>query len=114
MLTRIYFLSYYDHRRKRFPIKGPEARLYMPCVAAIMIPAAMFIYAWCSFPWVPWIAQAIAITVRPLSFISVLSTILKPANLLDIRLGCLHRIRRSLHLFCRLVGKPPRTLKYSV
>ncbi|KAK0440945.1 MFS polyamine transporter [Desarmillaria tabescens] len=47
---------------KNYPHRGPEARLYMACAAAIMLPAGMFIYAWTSFSFVPWIASAIGIT----------------------------------------------------
>jgi len=42
---------------------GPEARLHWACFAAVLIPVSMFIYAWCSFSFVHWIAQAIAITL---------------------------------------------------
>ncbi|KAG7444518.1 MFS polyamine transporter [Guyanagaster necrorhizus] len=48
---------------KNYPHRGPEARLYMACAAAIMLPVGMFIYAWTSFPFVPWIASAIGITI---------------------------------------------------
>ncbi|KAK0207636.1 major facilitator superfamily domain-containing protein, partial [Armillaria fumosa] len=49
--------------RKNFPHRGPEARLYMACAGAIMLPAGMFLYAWTSFTFVPWIAPAIGITI---------------------------------------------------
>ena len=49
--------------RKNVKTKGPEARLYHAMFAAILFPAAMFIYAWCTFPFVPWIALVIGITV---------------------------------------------------
>ncbi|TCD71766.1 hypothetical protein EIP91_003109 [Steccherinum ochraceum] len=42
---------------------GPEARLYHAMFAAILFPIAMYIYAWCTFPDVPWIALAIGITL---------------------------------------------------
>ncbi|KAK0189257.1 MFS polyamine transporter [Armillaria mellea] len=48
---------------KNYPHRGPEARLYMACAAAIMLPAGMFLYAWTSFTFVPWIASAIGITI---------------------------------------------------
>ncbi|KAK0444803.1 MFS polyamine transporter [Armillaria borealis] len=48
---------------KNYPYRGPEARLYMACAAAIMLPAGMFLYAWTSFTFVPWIASAIGITI---------------------------------------------------
>ncbi|KJA28007.1 hypothetical protein HYPSUDRAFT_51464 [Hypholoma sublateritium FD-334 SS-4] len=49
--------------QRNFPSRGPEARLYLACVAAVLIPAGMFIYAWSSLPGVPWIALAIGITI---------------------------------------------------
>ena len=36
--------------RKNFPHRGPEARLYMACVGAILFPVGCFIYGWTSFP----------------------------------------------------------------
>ncbi|KAG1730303.1 MFS general substrate transporter, partial [Suillus lakei] len=48
--------------RKYFPTKGQEARLYMACVAAIVLPVSMFIYAWTSSPNIPWIVPLIALT----------------------------------------------------
>ncbi|KAG1767680.1 MFS general substrate transporter [Suillus occidentalis] len=48
--------------RKHFPIKGQEARLYMPCVAAVVLPVSMFIYAWTASPNIPWIAPLIGLT----------------------------------------------------
>jgi hypothetical protein len=49
--------------RRYFPTKGPEARLFGACFAAVLLPVGMFIYAWSSFRSVPWIAQAIGITI---------------------------------------------------
>ena len=46
-----------------FPTRGPEARLLLACFAAILMPIAMFIYAWCSFKFVPWVALTIGITL---------------------------------------------------
>ncbi|KAG1734008.1 MFS general substrate transporter, partial [Suillus lakei] len=48
--------------RKYFPTKGQEARLYMPCVAAVVLPVSMFIYAWTASPNIPWIAPLIGLT----------------------------------------------------
>ncbi|KAG2133289.1 major facilitator superfamily domain-containing protein [Suillus clintonianus] len=48
--------------RKHFPTKGQEARLYMACVAAIVLPASMFIYAWTASPKIHWIVPLIALT----------------------------------------------------
>ncbi|KAI0080216.1 MFS general substrate transporter [Panus rudis PR-1116 ss-1] len=43
--------------------RGPEARLYMSMFGAILFPSAMLIYAWCTFPWVHWIALCIGTTL---------------------------------------------------
>ncbi|KAG2140197.1 MFS general substrate transporter [Suillus clintonianus] len=48
--------------RQYFPTKGQEARLYMTCVAAIVLPASMFIYAWTASPNIHWIVPLIALT----------------------------------------------------
>ncbi|KAG1734007.1 major facilitator superfamily domain-containing protein [Suillus lakei] len=48
--------------RKYFPTKCQEARLYMACVAAIVLPVSMFIYAWTASPNIPWIAPLIGLT----------------------------------------------------
>ncbi|KAL0953642.1 hypothetical protein HGRIS_004846 [Hohenbuehelia grisea] len=48
--------------RKYFPKKGIEARLYPACLAAILLPVGLLIYAWCSFPWVHWMALIIGLT----------------------------------------------------
>ncbi|KAG1779255.1 MFS general substrate transporter, partial [Suillus placidus] len=48
--------------RKHFLIKGQEARLYIPCVAAAVLPVSMFIYAWTVSPNIPWIAPLIGLT----------------------------------------------------
>ncbi|KAG1848315.1 major facilitator superfamily domain-containing protein [Suillus subalutaceus] len=48
--------------KKNFSIKGQEARLYMACVAAIVLPVSMFIYAWTASPTIPWIVPLIALT----------------------------------------------------
>ena len=50
--------------RKKFPTRGPEARLYSTCVAGVMFPISMFIYAGCSATNVPWVGMCIAIVVR--------------------------------------------------
>ncbi|KAJ2929472.1 hypothetical protein H1R20_g7617, partial [Candolleomyces eurysporus] len=43
--------------------RGVEARLYLACVAGVLFPVGMLIYAWSCFPWVHWIALAIGITI---------------------------------------------------
>lgn len=50
--------------RKNVTERGPEARLYAACVAALVFPAGMFIFAWSTYARVPWIVLAIAMTVR--------------------------------------------------
>jgi hypothetical protein len=61
--------SFYQERlyRQGHAKRGPEARLYLVCVAAITFPIGMFIYAWCAFPSVPWIGLCIGIVVSILS-----------------------------------------------
>ncbi|KAJ3715091.1 major facilitator superfamily domain-containing protein [Lentinula raphanica] len=49
--------------RNNYPNRGPEARLYCACGAAILVPCGMFIYAWSTFTDVPWIALTIGITI---------------------------------------------------
>jgi hypothetical protein len=46
------------------PKRGPEARLYILCVAAVLFPLGCFIYGWTSYSFVPWIAPFIGFTVR--------------------------------------------------
>ncbi|KAK6980904.1 MFS general substrate transporter [Favolaschia claudopus] len=48
---------------KHFPTRGPEARLFTSCGAALLFPIGMFIYAWGSNPSVPWIVPIIGITL---------------------------------------------------
>ncbi|KAI0332771.1 MFS general substrate transporter [Cubamyces sp. BRFM 1775] len=48
---------------KYAPKKGPEARLFSACLGALLFPAGMFIYAWCTFESVPWIGMAMGIFV---------------------------------------------------
>ncbi|KAG1894160.1 MFS general substrate transporter [Suillus fuscotomentosus] len=48
--------------KKYFPTKGQEARLYMACIAAIVLPVSMFIYGWTASPHIPWIVPLIGLT----------------------------------------------------
>ncbi|KAG2140816.1 MFS general substrate transporter [Suillus cothurnatus] len=48
--------------QKHFLMKGQEARLYMACVAAVVLPVSMFIYAWTASPNIPWIVPLIGLT----------------------------------------------------
>ncbi|KAI0700142.1 MFS general substrate transporter [Cerioporus squamosus] len=56
---------------KYHPTKGPEARLFSACLAAILFPAGMFIYAWCTFQSVPWIGMAMGIFVIMTSLFNI-------------------------------------------
>ncbi|KAI0642409.1 MFS general substrate transporter [Trametes meyenii] len=48
---------------KYVPTKGPEARLFSACVGAILFPAGIFIYAWCTFESVHWIGMVVGVWV---------------------------------------------------
>jgi len=61
-VTNIFGSLEFFHR-KNISRRGPESRLYLACFAAVLLPIGMFIYAWCSFSRVPWIALAIGITL---------------------------------------------------
>lgn len=50
--------------RRNVGKRGPEARLYWPCIAAVIFPVGMFIYAWTTFSKVHWIALVIGLVVR--------------------------------------------------
>ncbi|KAH7885788.1 major facilitator superfamily domain-containing protein [Phlebopus sp. FC_14] len=43
--------------------KGPEARLYLTCVVAVLFPLSMFMYAWTTSPQIHWIWPVIALTI---------------------------------------------------
>ncbi|KDQ50141.1 hypothetical protein JAAARDRAFT_186488 [Jaapia argillacea MUCL 33604] len=60
LLTNLYQERLYQ---KYFPTRGPEARLYCACAAAVLFPIGMFIYAWSSFPFVHWLGLAFGITI---------------------------------------------------
>lgn len=51
---------------KNVATRGPEARLYLPMFAAVLFPVGVFIFAWCTYSRVSWVALAIGIVVRPL------------------------------------------------
>lgn len=59
-----FLANMYQETLKYFPIKGQEARLYMPCAAAVVLPISMFIYAWTASPNIPWIVPLIGLTMR--------------------------------------------------
>ncbi|KAF8062206.1 MFS polyamine transporter [Lyophyllum atratum] len=48
---------------KQFAARGHEARLHTACFAALLLPIAMFIYAWTAYAHIHWIAGAIGITI---------------------------------------------------
>ncbi|KAJ7173520.1 MFS polyamine transporter [Mycena filopes] len=60
-----FLTNYYQEHlyHKHFERRGPEARLIMACAAAVVLPISMFMYAWCSFPSIHWIALVIALTM---------------------------------------------------
>ncbi|KAK2462261.1 hypothetical protein APHAL10511_005757 [Amanita phalloides] len=47
--------------RKNYSKRGPEARLYAACFASVLLPAGLFIFAWCTLPNVHWIGLNVAI-----------------------------------------------------
>ena len=51
------------HCRRNFAKRGPEARLYAGCFAAVMLPVGLLIFAWSSLPQVHWIGLNIGIVV---------------------------------------------------
>ncbi|KAF9038954.1 MFS polyamine transporter [Hymenopellis radicata] len=44
--------------------RGPEARLYSSCAAAVMLPAGIFLYSWTSSSYIHWSVPCLAIVVR--------------------------------------------------
>lgn len=87
--------------RKNVATRGPEARLYMACVAAVLLPTGMFIYAWCSFTFVHWIGQCIGITVRQIHSFACFRT-LNPYCLCAFRYSC-SRHSSCISLFSRIL-----------
>ncbi|KAJ3477006.1 hypothetical protein NLI96_g10762 [Meripilus lineatus] len=49
--------------KKNVATRGPEARLYASMFAAVLFPAGMLIYAWCTLPGIHWISLTIGITL---------------------------------------------------
>ncbi|KAJ8579897.1 MFS general substrate transporter [Rhizopogon salebrosus TDB-379] len=62
--------------QKYFKAKGQEARLYIACVASIVLPVSMFIYAWTASPNIPWIIPLIGLT----AFMSAVLVIYQVTN----------------------------------
>jgi len=48
---------------RRYAQKKQEARLYLACVAAILLPIGTFVVAWTSTPSIPWIVPVMGLTV---------------------------------------------------
>ncbi|EDR05708.1 MFS polyamine transporter [Laccaria bicolor S238N-H82] len=71
-LTNLYQERLYH---KNVLTRGPEARLYGACFAAILLPTAMFIYAWSSFTFVHWSVQAIGIVLFTWSAYTIYNTV---------------------------------------
>lgn len=92
--------------RNNVATRGPEARLYAPMIAAVAFPAAMFMFAWCTFPDIHWIALAIAITVCVSSFTLLYDNHLMASFrlVLVVHVGRLHYLSRGFHLLGRLVS----------
>ncbi|KAF9443237.1 MFS polyamine transporter [Macrolepiota fuliginosa MF-IS2] len=59
-LTNLYQEKLY---KKYYPTRGTEARIITACFAAFLLPIGMFIYAWCSYPWVHWVSLCIGIVI---------------------------------------------------
>ncbi|KAF8624022.1 hypothetical protein AX17_007228 [Amanita inopinata Kibby_2008] len=55
--------------------RGPEARLYGACVAAVMLPAGMFIYAWTSLPQAHWIGSVIGVILFTWALFSIYNAV---------------------------------------
>ncbi|KAF8966270.1 major facilitator superfamily domain-containing protein [Flammula alnicola] len=49
--------------QKNVAKRGPQARLYVSCLAGFLFPISMFMFAWSSTPAVQWIVLAIALTI---------------------------------------------------
>ncbi|KAI0687388.1 major facilitator superfamily domain-containing protein [Cytidiella melzeri] len=57
--------------RKHHATRGPEARLYCAMGAGIGLVGSLFMYAWCTFPDVPWITLCIAITLTEITSFTI-------------------------------------------
>ncbi|TFK52049.1 MFS general substrate transporter [Heliocybe sulcata] len=60
-----FLMNLYQERlyQRYVSVRGPEARLYCACVAGVLFPVGLFIYAWSSFSFVYWIGLAVGIVV---------------------------------------------------
>lgn len=55
--------------RKYVSQRGPEARLYIACLVALLLPTSIFIYAWTADPHIFWMWPVVGLSVC-LSFYS--------------------------------------------
>jgi hypothetical protein len=85
--------------RKYYPRKRQEARLYLPCIAATLLPIGMFIYAWTATPEVPWIVPAIGLTVG-ITYLSLIET----DDSQGIHVWCICNLHGGLLISRRLVN----------
>ncbi|KAH7908593.1 MFS general substrate transporter [Hygrophoropsis aurantiaca] len=61
-ISPIHFFAH-NYFRKNYDKKAQEARLYLPCIAALTLPIGMFIYAWTASPDIHWIVPLIGLTI---------------------------------------------------
>ncbi|KAF8621866.1 hypothetical protein AX15_007426 [Amanita polypyramis BW_CC] len=61
--------------RKNVARRGPEARLYVACVAGVALPVGLFIFAWTTLPGVHWIGLNIGIVIFMWSTYIIYSTV---------------------------------------
>jgi hypothetical protein len=78
--------------RDNYPRIGVEARLYSACVAGITFSLGAFIYAWTSYPQVPWMAPCIGIVIIVASLFAIYQAVFN--YLADCKL--LTRVRIAL------------------
>ncbi|KAJ8586462.1 MFS general substrate transporter [Rhizopogon salebrosus TDB-379] len=60
-----YLANIYQERlyKQHVHHRGPEARLYIACVASIILPTGMLIFAWTARPDIPWIVPLVGLTL---------------------------------------------------
>ncbi|KDR67702.1 hypothetical protein GALMADRAFT_231873 [Galerina marginata CBS 339.88] len=49
--------------QKNVSARGPQARLYLACLAGFLFPLSMFMFAWSSVAQVPWAVLIVALTI---------------------------------------------------
>ncbi|KAF8159891.1 major facilitator superfamily domain-containing protein, partial [Crassisporium funariophilum] len=59
-ITNMYQEKLYQ---KNVNARGPQARLYLACVAGTLFPLSMFMFAWSSKKAVPWAVLVVALTI---------------------------------------------------